>query len=123
MRKSVLQKRACVGVLGGIVCWMVLGLGPAEECVAREESSPAAFLSRYCSDCHRGDEPAAGISLDGEPSADVWRRVFAVVHNDSMPPADAELQPAAAERQHVLDLVALRLADELEKPASLRRLN
>ncbi|MBL6714566.1 MAG: DUF1592 domain-containing protein [Pirellulales bacterium] len=123
VRKSVLQKRACVGVLGGIVCWMVLGLGPAEECVAREESSPAAFLSRYCSDCHRGDEPAAGISLDGEPSADVWRQVFAVVHNDAMPPADAELQPAAAERQHVLDLVALRLADELEKPVSLRRLN
>ena len=124
LRRGV-PRLSFLGVLGTI-CWMVMGLWPAEVCTARGENgeiSPAAFLSRYCHECHHGNEPAAEVSLHGDLSADVWQQVFAVLHNKAMPPPEAKLQPATAERQQVLDLVALRLAEKIEKPIALRRLN
>ena len=67
------------------------------------------LLTRYCIDCHAGEEAKAkidfkSIDLPTDPSLDLanWKRVWAIVHAREMPPA-GELQPTAAERAQLND--------------------
>lgn len=61
------------------------------------------FLSKYCSDCHRTDDPAGGFSLDGNTSdfqlassSELWIKVLDQLVFRNMPPAE-ELQPTPQE--------------------------
>lgn len=64
-------------------------------------------LRRYCTRCHRGDEPKGGVDLQSaverelagvRDDARLWRRVEEVLHDRSMPPARAKRQPTGEER-------------------------
>lgn len=110
-----------------IVLGLTLGMlaSPAVAAV------PQAFLTKYCADCHQGNEAEAGLDLaalgrnlaDGD-SFRRWVKVHDRIAAGEMPPHIAE-QPADDERRDAL--AALRteiLAAEKARPATsrLRRL-
>ena len=73
--------------------------------VATFERRVRPLLAKYCVRCHSGDEPAAGIVLDGiDPDLirgvdfGHWEDIREAFNTGDMPPAD-EPQPTTAERQ------------------------
>ena len=58
------------------------------------------FLKQYCFDCHSGDQPSAGLSLDSYKDNfslikdhDIWDRVLGMLDTNQMPPAESEQPP------------------------------
>jgi len=110
--------------------------------VPSAESDPRAevrsLLRRYCTRCHRGEDPKGGVDLQFAVEQDLasvrddarlWRRVASAVHERSMPPARARRQPDDAERAALAAAVRalVRAAADAGPPdpgvAVLRRLN
>ncbi len=74
------------------------------------------FLRFHCVDCHGGDEPEAGLSLDSyEDSAqvqtdfEVWEKMLRALRSREMPPQD-EPQPPDAEYLAVIGHIEAELA-------------
>lgn len=97
-----------------------------------------SLLRRYCTRCHRGDDPKGGVDLQSAVERDLagvrddarlWRRVETAVHDRSMPPRSARRQPEDGERESfAAALRSLRRAAAEAGPpdpgvAVLRRLN
>ena len=98
---------------------------------------PAAVLSRYCADCHAGDEPEGGVDLDlsesgrfaafaADPRA--LRLALNRLKNREMPPDYSE-QPEGVDREAALawlaetaSAAACDAAAETVPPAPIRRL-
>ena len=107
------------------------GAGPAEA------EPAAAVLSRYCADCHAGDDPEGGVNLDlTEPdrlagfAADprALRLALNRLKNREMPPEYSEA-PEGADRESALDWLAAtarnaacEAAATTRPPAPIRRL-
>ncbi len=58
------------------------------------------FLKQYCFECHSGDQPSAGLSLDSYKDNislikdhDVWDRVLGMLDTNQMPPAESDQPP------------------------------
>ncbi|HVJ45793.1 MAG TPA: DUF1587 domain-containing protein, partial [Luteolibacter sp.] len=88
------------------------------------------ILSKYCTDCHGGSKPEAGLKFT-EPSAiepDHWFRILEQIESGKMPPEDEE-QPSAAQRATISKWIKGDLSDVLldrQKEigrAGFRRLN
>lgn len=78
--------------------------------VFRTEVTP--FLKNYCVECHGSKRFKAGVNFTGmmqRPAAGEirrkWQTAAALVQAEEMPPADADKQPTAAERQKFIDWV------------------
>jgi hypothetical protein len=68
----------------------------------------AAFLDRYCAECHDSDTHKGGLNLEklpfdlsGRTNQGTWENIFERVQNGSMPPSKAA-QPEAQERELLL---------------------
>ncbi len=109
---------------------------------AATESDPRAEvrsqLRRYCTRCHRGEDPKGGIDLQAAIDRDLagvrddarlWRRVETALHDRSMPPSRSRRQPENGERESFgASVRALRRAAAEAGPPDpgvsvLRRLN
>jgi hypothetical protein len=99
---------------------------------ARAVAADAAFLDRYCTECHDQEDWKGGLALDLVDLADIsgeaelWEKVVRKVRTGMMPPA-GEPRPAAAQS----GAFATRIENELDRAAqahprpgtpSLRRL-
>ncbi|MEZ6052046.1 MAG: DUF1592 domain-containing protein [Planctomycetaceae bacterium] len=74
------------------------------------------FLQFHCVDCHSGDDPEGGVSLESyEDSAnvqtdfDVWEKVLRALHAREMPPKE-EPQPPDTEYEAVIGHIEAELA-------------
>jgi hypothetical protein len=88
----------------------VAGLAPAAPALAKPEAEPfsaavAPLVKQYCIDCHGGEKPEAGFSLDGlkgdfsrPEELKAWQSALDRIESHEMPPEDAE-QPSETERQ------------------------
>jgi mono/diheme cytochrome c family protein len=95
------------------------------------------MIKRYCSACHSGSAPAAGLALTDftdlaavRKSPDVWAKVAQNLQSAHMPPSSAT-QPTQAERDLVIHWVQTTLVSNIAAAAvpqnhehvTLRRLN
>lgn len=87
----------------------------AAQQVFRTDLQP--FLSKYCADCHGGDEPEADLKLDalGETVSinddrERWESIFEMVRMGEMPP-EGEPQPDADESKKFTDWLGTELAN------------
>lgn len=109
---------------------------------------PTTLLKTYCLDCHSGDDPDGGLSLDRgiadvanidwrsshvrtkdqgetlpESAVERWERIYQVISKALMPPPDAD-QPSGAERQHLVDSIDKLLVENTPVGGTtLRRLS
>ena len=106
--------------------------GPAAVAALLIAAAPAraaapdglALLKTYCADCHADGRRSGGFDLDGllaakaDPAARrQWEKVWKTVRHEFMPPAHADLPPAAdrlavAVPDHDLDHLAYEDADK-----------
>ena len=99
------------------------------------ESRVQPFVRKYCSECHQGTMPEAGILFEkyvDEKSMlkdrRTWERTFKIVTQGSMPPADSA-QPSADEKTKLLDYLHEKLfhidCTKVSDPGrvTIRRLN
>ena len=98
-----------------IFCLCLLPSGQAEE-EPTFKGHVLPFLKTYCIGCHSGENPKAGISLDGFSTAAAVvknRKVFSKAANmlrrREMPP-EKEPQPPEADRTRVVEWLAKELA-------------
>ncbi len=89
------------------------------------------FFVDYCNDCHSGERPDGGLSLEalsanlGEPAVFAkWERIYDRVASGEMPPQDSE-QPAEGLRGGFIQSLreALVRGHQVSKGTVLRRLN
>ncbi len=92
--------------------------GKADEKQERAEFTEriAPFFTRYCGNCHTGNEPMGELKLDDYLArADIvadretWEKTSKKLHSREMPPEE-EPQPEAGERDKVLAWIDGRLA-------------
>jgi hypothetical protein len=86
---------------------------PAEQ--SAFEKTIAPFLQRYCVECHKGDKPKGGITLDAYQSEaharkdrKNWATIQHVLAAGDMPPAKKP-QPTKAEREFVINWIEATL--------------
>ncbi|NDB77669.1 MAG: hypothetical protein EB141_18830, partial [Verrucomicrobia bacterium] len=79
-------------------------LAVAQDAVSTFSSRVQPLLKTYCTECHAGTKPKAGIQLSGARTVeqlaterDHWFRVLDALEAGTMPPKD-EQQPTPAER-------------------------
>lgn len=92
-----------------LALWSVGLVGSANVAVAQDAASTFTarvqpLLKTYCTECHAGAKPKAGVQLAGARTADQlaaerdhWFRVLDALETGTMPPKD-EKQPSPAER-------------------------
>ena len=98
------------------------------------ETEVQPFLEQYCLDCHAGDDPEAGFSLEETGVPDVpanfekWTIVLQKIAGQEMPPEDSE-QPEDKEREAVAKWIDAGLANfdctqaKVKPRTTVRRLN
>src|SRR5262245_20597859 len=86
------------------------------------DSTVKPFLQTYCYGCHRGNQPAAGFDLTTYDSQDAvladprhWNLVLARLKAGEMPPSQSRQQPAAAQRQSIIDWIVAVNAEEAKR--------
>jgi Protein of unknown function (DUF1592)/Protein of unknown function (DUF1588)/Protein of unknown function (DUF1587)/Protein of unknown function (DUF1595)/Protein of unknown function (DUF1585) len=99
------------------------GARPAS--VARSDAfdtSVKPFLQTYCYGCHRGNQPAAGFDLTVYDTQESvlndqrrWNLVLARLRAGEMPPSQSRQQPAAAQRQSVIDWIVAVNTEEAKR--------
>ncbi len=107
-------------------------LAITSDIAAADVSLPRAQLfSKYCHDCHQGENSEGGLDLSAvqEDLSDPrwfakWERIYDRIASGEMPPQEAA-QPTEAERTAVLDELRDKLtaAHQRSKGTVLRRLN
>ena len=134
-----MQRRVAIGLVCVTVVLVVKtalgGEDPKRPEVSKQsfEDKVQPFLKQYCFKCHGGDDPEAGVSLDGSWNmADIrkdrktWQRVVKVLDEREMPPKFMR-QPTDDQRSAVLDWLETTLAEADAAPdpgcVTLRRLN
>lgn len=105
------------GISSALACLLVL-LQPAfsyadapnvEESEKAFQSKVKQFISRYCLDCHTGDEAEAGLALEKFTTRasildqrEAWGKIVQRIQIQSMPPKDYDPLPTDKEREEVL---------------------
>ena len=84
---------------------------PAAETIPAE---PQSFLARHCWACHAGEQPQAGVRLDGaeidwQESVEFWERVHDALADGAMPPPTAS-QPRDEARDRIVAWLAGKLS-------------
>jgi hypothetical protein len=86
------------------------------------ETSIKPFLKTYCYGCHSGNQPAAGFDLTSYATPDSivgdqrhWNLVLTRLKAGEMPPAQSRQQPAAAQRQAVVDWIEAIGAEDAKR--------
>ena len=110
-----------------IVAWCFLV--PLSGSTAAEpfELQLGPFLSKYCFDCHAGDDPAGDVDFEAirkagslEKSFEVWGKVDSLLREHRMPPED-EKQPTAEERAAFHAWYQQTFVDSVEaRPGTMR---
>ncbi|QDU08407.1 DUF1592 domain-containing protein [Gimesia aquarii] len=74
------------------------------------ESQIKPLLTKYCLDCHTGEEAEAGLSLEKYTTRssilkhrEAWEKIVQRIQIQSMPPKDAGALPTDAEREAILE--------------------
>ena len=82
---------------------------PSEDATFKTKIQP--FLTKYCVECHKGDKPKGGISLDAYQSEaharkdrKNWGAVQHILAAGDMPP-EKKPQPTKAEREFVINWI------------------
>ncbi|QDU92914.1 DUF1588 domain-containing protein [Lignipirellula cremea] len=109
---------ACLSVL------LLLAVGSLAPVCAAD----AAFLKRFCIDCHGGRTPEGDLSLQHLQTTavkpadlELWQAVLAQVESRQMPPEEAD-QPTAAERKQMVEQITSLLTGAGVAVRSGRRL-
>jgi len=96
---------------------------------AADNAQVRASFKTHCVECHGADTQEAGIRLDtlkfpstSLDNAHVWSRVVNAVERGEMPP-DYQEQPTAEEKRQLIRQIVETVANSVERPISLRRLN
>jgi len=124
-----------VAAIGSVCILSVATAGESLAPVAEYQHLAQPLVERYCFDCHSGDAPDAGLSLerlDGgaqfQQHRPEWKKVLDHLRSGAMPPEDSEM-PTDAEREQLAGWVEARLAEfRCDGPidpgwVTLRRLN
>lgn len=109
---------------GAILAWLMpalsLAASPAEvDADAKHQAAAKVFskeiepfLKTYCVQCHGHQRTKGGTNLlammrrpDAGDLRQAWQKAVAQVQAEEMPPADADKQPTAAQRQKFIDWV------------------
>jgi hypothetical protein len=85
--------------------------GPAEDATFKDKILP--FITKYCVDCHKGDKPGGGMTLEGytsELQARKNRKDWGAIQhvlaaNDMPPPKTTKPKPTKAEREFVINWI------------------
>jgi hypothetical protein len=113
---------------------LVLALAGMREAVAVEIADARPLLEAHCFDCHAGGAAEGNFALDDLLAADdspatrqTWRKVWKMVRQEFMPPAEAE-PLAAADRKAITRWVEHQpLGIDFDRPdpgrVTMRRLN
>lgn len=74
------------------------------------ESQIKPLITKYCLDCHTGEEAEAGLSLEKYTTRssilkqrEAWEKIVQRIQIQSMPPKDAGALPTDAEREAILE--------------------
>ena len=94
---------------------MPIAVAPPDETTFKTKILP--FLQKYCIDCHKGDKPGGGLSLDGYTTEAQARKArkdwgamqHALAAKDMPPPKTKKPQPSAEERVFVIDWISRSL--------------
>ncbi len=134
-----MQRQIVIG-LGCFTIALVVTTAPGGEAPKRpgvaEQSfkeTVQPFLKQYCSECHGGEDPEAGVALDGSwdtagvrKDRETWVQVLEMLEEREMPPKFVR-QPTDDQRAAVLDWLEATLGDADASPhpghVTLRRLN
>ncbi|MCS5584939.1 MAG: DUF1592 domain-containing protein, partial [Pseudomonadales bacterium] len=96
------------------------------QILAVEPTPLTDFLTRYCIECHGGEEPAADLSFTQSISSPVLKNIFDQLSHRQMPPRGAD-QPAVTELIQSIGILAAQLDDQIKPPVPggtvMRRLN
>ncbi|MCH9655859.1 MAG: DUF1592 domain-containing protein [Planctomycetes bacterium] len=84
-------------------------LSSVEKSEKQFSSQIKPLLTKYCLDCHTGEEAEAGLSLDKYTTRssilkhrEAWEKIVQRIQIQSMPPKDADTQPTDKEREAIL---------------------
>ncbi|QDT40669.1 hypothetical protein Pan241w_07270 [Gimesia alba] len=84
-------------------------LSSVEKSEKQFQSNVKQFITKYCLDCHTGDEAEAGLSLEKYNTRssileqrEAWGKIVKRIQIQSMPPKDAGTLPTDKEREDVL---------------------
>ena len=125
---------ACLVVYASLTCGGLVANGQTTDDTAFLSASAATnLLTKYCYECHAGDESNGDVSIDsfdiqmeGGNDAEAWKSVLDVINSGDTPPEDST-QPSDAERRQLTDWLTSsleRVAEQFkEAPADgVRRL-
>ncbi|WP_166831712.1 DUF1592 domain-containing protein [Thalassoroseus pseudoceratinae] len=105
---------------------LIVGLSPCVTNAAGIDGEATRFVSKYCVDCHTGEDAHGQIDLQAMSQGDVgkyfraWEAVAERLHSREMPPEDHP-QPTEAERLKFLDWYEHTLVKSVKpQPALLR---
>jgi hypothetical protein len=86
------------------------------------ETGVKPFLKTYCYGCHSGSQPAAGFDLTSYATQESvisderrWNLVLTRLRAGEMPPSQSRQQPAAAERQSIIDWIETTNAEDARR--------
>jgi hypothetical protein len=99
-------------------------LASADSHEQRFTSQVRPFVERYCTNCHAGKKPKAGLDLEQDSSLTAvaqhsrqWELVLERLQAGEMPPESAKDQPAAGERAAVVAWIKEMVDREAERSA------
>ena len=108
---------------------------PAESRATPNTATMVEFVTNYCADCHAGDEPESGLSLDSFAAVsdvisakETWTKIASRVQDRQMPPLDSE-QPSDEQRtafvRWIQETIHAAVCDDgvTPGPPILRRMN
>ncbi|MCA9023402.1 MAG: hypothetical protein KDA74_24805, partial [Planctomycetaceae bacterium] len=114
-RLSILKtlKSVCIAACGLslVICLSAAHGAPLslEKSEKQFKSQVKQFITKYCLDCHTGEEAEAGLALEKYQSRDsileqreAWEKIVKRIQIQSMPPKDAGVLPTDKEREDVL---------------------
>ncbi|WP_417386536.1 DUF1592 domain-containing protein [Gimesia sp.] len=106
-------KSVCIAACGLslVICLSAAHGAPLslEKSEKQFKSQVKQFITKYCLDCHTGEEAEAGLALEKYQSRDsileqreAWEKIVKRIQIQSMPPKDAGVLPTDKEREDVL---------------------
>ena len=101
-------------------------LAPSLLTKAEEVAPLTEFLTRYCTECHSGEDPSADLDFTQPLSPPLQQNIFDQLTHRQMPPLDAD-QPTLAELIRTIGILAIQLDEKTDstipRGTLMRRLN
>lgn len=121
MNETIIQfiaSRLGRGILNSLCCFLLMtNIVSAYADIPSVQKSEKQFstqikplLTKYCLDCHTGEEAEAGLSLEKYTTRasilkqrEAWEKIVQRIQIQSMPPKDADPLPTDKEREAILE--------------------